>query len=434
VSHSFCNIPINALNVLPGAPYNVPREHGQGKHTMPKLKLTKHIIDDLKSSDKDAFYWDTDITGLALKVTPKGKKTFLVQYRPGGRGTPTRKMTLGPFGNVTLHKAKTEATRILGLRAEGRDPVFEKQQARQRVDSNKFVDVANDFLTKHVSQNRTVDETARILKRDVLPKWGRRSIHDIGKRDVNDLLDAVVARGSHVMANRLLAALRKLFNWCVSRGTITTSPCSGISAPHREKARDRVLGDDELVSILNSAKQMGGAFGAIIQILILTAQRRNEVSEITWSELDLDNNQWEIPGTRTKNEKPHFVHLSRQANAVFSSTEHIGEFVFTSNGRTPFSGFSKSKKRLDKLSGVSNWRLHDIRRTVVSRMAKLGIAPHVADKISNHQSGTISGVAAVYQRHEFIDERKNALDAWESYVQSLLQGIKHDNVVNIHKG
>ena len=121
-----------------------------------------------------------------------------------------------------------------------------------------------------------------------------------------------------------------------------------------------------------------------------------------------------LPGNRTKNDKPHFVHLSEQARTVLSAVNNSGDYVFTSNGRTPFSGFSKSKKRLDDLNGATDWRLHDIRRTVTSGMAQLGIAPHIADKILNHQSGTISGVAAVYQRHEFLDERRTALDAWGS--------------------
>ncbi len=236
------------------------------------------------------------------------------------------------------------------------------------------------------------------------------------------------------MANRLLAVLRKLFNWCVSRGIVTASPCAGISAPHREKARDRVLSDSELLSILDAARQIGGAFGAIVQVLIFTAQRRNEVAEMTWQELDLDQCLWTIPSERTKNQKPHFVHLSDQALKAVGNLPNAGEFVFTSNGTTPFNGFSKSKKRLDELSGVSDWRLHDIRRTVTSGIAQLGIAPHVADKILNHQSGTISGVAAVYQRHEFLDERKTALDAWGSYVQSLLDDTGRRNVVSIHEG
>ena len=401
---------------------------------MPKMKLTKRTIDELQPMNKDQFYWDTGITGLALKVTPKGKKTFLVQYRPGGRGTPTRKMSIGPYGDVTLHKAQTEARRILGLRAEGRDPALEKQQAKRRAVSNKFEVIAKDFIAKHASQNRTVEETTRIIDKYILPSWKTRSLHELGRPDVIDLLDVIVERGAPVMANRTLAVLRKLFNWSISRGLITSSPCNGIDAPHKEKSRDRVLSDDELVTIINTAKRMGGAFGSIIQMLVLTAQRRSEVSGMTWDELDSDYSQWDIPSSRTKNEKPHTVHLSEQAEAVVSGVSQIGEFVFTSNGKTPFSGFSKSKKQLDELSEVSECRLHDIRRTVVSRMAQLGIQPHIADKILNHQSGTISGVAAVYQRHEFLKERKTALDAWGNYVESLISGDERDNVINIGNG
>jgi integrase len=401
---------------------------------MPRIKLTKRVIDELQPEAIDKFYWDIDITGLAVKVTPKGRKTFLVQYRPGGRNSPTRKVFIGQYGTVTVHKARQEASQILGLRAEGRDPALERQQARRRAESDRFSDVANDFLARHASQNRTVEETTRVIRHDVLPKWGSRSIHEIGKRDVNDLLDAVVARGSPVAANRLLAALRKLFNWSVSRGIVTASPCAGISAPHREKSRDRVLNDDELVSIIKAAHDMGGAFGGIIRMLVYSAQRRNEVSGMTWSELDLDNSLWTIPGTRTKNEKPHFVYISPQAATVLSSAPKVGEFIFTSNGSTAFSGFSKAKKRLDEISGVTKWRIHDIRRTVTTGMATLSIAPHIADKIMNHQVGTISGVAAVYQRHEFLEERKTALEAWGNYVQSLMDGEDRGNVVKLRDG
>ncbi len=400
---------------------------------MPTVKLTKRVVDDLEPSQIDKFYWDTDIKGLGLKVTPKGNKSFMVQYRPGGRGTPTRKVRLGAFGTVTVYKAREEAKRILGLKAGGRDPALEMRQSRQWEVSDRFSAVAEEFLEKHAAQNRTVDETARIIKRDVLPNWGSRSVHKIGKRDVNDLLDAVVSRGSPFMANRILAALRKLFNWCVSRGIITSSPCYGIAAPHREKARDRVLTDDELVSIIKAVRQFEGPFGNIIQLLFLTAQRRNEVTHMTWGELGQDRSLWTLPGERTKNGKPHFVHLTDQAKAILLDIPKVGDFVFTSNGRTPFSGFSKAKKRLDELSGVSGWRLHDIRRTVTTGMAMLKVAPHIADKIMNHQSGTISGVAAVYQRHEFLDERKAALDAWGNHVQSLVDGVDRDNVINMHK-
>lgn len=400
---------------------------------MPTQKLTKRLIEGLEAEPKEKFYWDTEIKGFGVKVTPKGSKSFLVQYRPGGRGSPIRKIRVGSCGSVSLHKARTEAARILGQKAEGRDPALERKQSRQKLASDKFSAIVDNFLTMHASQNRTADETARILKQNVLPKWSNRSIHQIGKRDVNEVLDIVVNRGSMFMANRTLAALRKLFNWCVSRGIITTSPCHGVSAPHREKSRDRILNDEELTAVFDAAKETDGAFGVIIQFLIMTAQRRNEVANMEWSELDLPNSTWTIPAKRTKNEKPHAVHLTDQAKALLESIPPVGDYVFTSNGKTPFSGFSKSKKRLDELSGIEGWRIHDIRRTVVSGMAKIGIAPHVADKVLNHQSGTISGAAAVYQRHEFIDERQDALEAWGSYLQTVLGKTDLANVVDIRK-
>ena len=140
---------------------------------MPKAKLTKRLIDDLQPGLKDAFYWDTDITGLALKVTPKGKKTFLVQYRPGGRKSPTRKVFIGPYSTVTLHKARKEAKRILGLRADGRDPALEMQQARQRLQSDRFSDVANDFLEKHPHNRREelpIAKPARMISQFTVSK------------------------------------------------------------------------------------------------------------------------------------------------------------------------------------------------------------------------------------------------------------------------
>ena len=145
---------------------------------MPRTKLTKRMIDKLEPGSKDAFYWDTDITGLALKVTPKGKKTFLIQYRLGGRGAPTRKVFIGPYGTVTLKKAQKEAVRLLGQVADGKDPALERRLARDRSTSDRFSDVADEFIDKHVSKHRTAKETERMIRRDVLPKWRAKSIHE----------------------------------------------------------------------------------------------------------------------------------------------------------------------------------------------------------------------------------------------------------------
>jgi integrase len=213
--------------------------------------------------------------------------------------------------------------------------------------------------------------------------------------------------------------VRKFFNWCISRGLLEISPCAGVGTPTRERARHRTLSDEELTAVLAAARELGHPFGSIVQVLALTAQRRDEVGRLTWDQLDLEQAVWVMPPEHAKNSKPHLVHLSAPVLQLLRSTPRLGELVFSGDGTTLFQGFSKSKARLDRLSGVSDWTLHDLRRTAVSGMARLGIAPHVADKILNHQSGTISGVAAVYQRHEFLLERRHALNTWGAFVDSL---------------
>ena len=149
---------------------------------------------------------------------------------------------------------------------------------------------------------------------------------------------------------------------------------------------------------------------------MLTGQRREEVAGLSWGELDLAQRIWTIPKARTKNAKAHIVYLSIQALAVLMRAGRKGPLVFTPLGTKPFQDFTHAKRRLDQLSGVNGWRLHDLRRTCVSGMARLGVAPHVADKILNHQAGAISGVAAVYQRHEFLAERQGALERWGGHI------------------
>jgi integrase len=188
----------------------------------------------------------------------------------------------------------------------------------------------------------------------------------------------------------------------VGRAVLDRSPAEGVPLPAKVVARDRVLTDHELAQIILAARKMGGPYGGIIELLALTGQRREEVAGMPWAELDLHGRVWTLPKSRTKNAKGHVVHLSEQSMAVVRRMTVRGPFVFTILGTKPFREFSRAKRRIDELSGVTGWRLHDLRRTCVSGMARLGIAPHVADKILNHQAGTISGVAAVYQRHEFL--------------------------------
>jgi integrase len=388
---------------------------------MPKTRLTKSTIDALQTPEKEIVHWDETLPGFGLKITPKGRKVFIVLYRAGGGGSPLRKYTVGPYGRITLHNARIEAQKVLAARLDGRDPATEKLEARRRLTADIVPEVINLYGRLHLSQRRSGREVMQILQRNFVDRVGSRSVHSISKRDIIDLVNAVVDRGSPVAANKSLKVVKSFFNWCVGRAIVERSPCEGIRVPTVERSRDRVLSDDELAAIIRAARQLGGPYGAIVEVLALTGQRRDEVAQMSWDEVDLNHRVWMLPAARTKNDKPHIVQLSDRAVAVIGAQPRSGMFVFSRNGVTPVGDFSSQKRRLDGLCGVSDWRLHDLRRTVVSGMASLGVAPHVADKILNHVAGTISGVAAVYQRHEFLNERRDALERWGEHVVGLLR-------------
>jgi integrase len=388
---------------------------------LPQIRLTKSIIDTLPTPEKEIVFWDRTLPGFGLKITPKGRKVFIVLYRAGGGGSRLRKYTIGPYGRVTLHNARIEAQKVLAARLEGRDPALEKLDARRRLTADAVPEVAALYAKLQLSQRRSGREVMQILQRNLVDHVGSRSVHSISKRDVIDVVNAVVDRGSPVAANKSLKVVKSFFNWCVGRAIVERSPCEGIRAPTVERARDRVLTDTELAEIIRAARQLDGPYGAIVEVLALTGQRRAEAARMTWDEVDLDHRIWTLPGERTKNDKPHIVQLSDPAVAIIGAQRHLGRLVFSRNGATPVGDFSSQKRKLDDLCNVPHWRLHDLRRTAVSGMARLGVAPHIADRLLNHSGGTISGVAAVYQRHEFLKERRDALESWGAHVVGLLR-------------
>ena len=229
------------------------------------------------------------------------------------------------------------------------------------------------------------------------------------------VLDSIVDRGSPATANRTFTVIRALFNWAIGRGIIEKSPCNGLSKPAPERQRDRVLSDEELRGVLLAARDIGHPYGTIVEILALTGQRREEVAGMRWDEISPDGSLWTIPATRSKNGRPHVVQLVGRTRGILGALPRTSDLVFHTNGNA-FTQFARLKRHHDDRSGVQDWVIHDLRRTAVSGMARLGVEPHVADKILNHQSGTISGVAAVYQRHDFMSERKEALKMWASHV------------------
>jgi integrase len=372
---------------------------------MPRIRLTKSAIDALPTPASDVVYWDVNCPGFGVKVTPKGRKVFIVLYRTGGAGSKLRKYTIGAYGRVTLHQARVAAQKIFTAKLAGRDPAAEKREAKRRVVADRVEDLLETFISQRLSQSRSAGEISRLLRREIGKAWSGRSIHEITKRDVVEAISAIEQRGAPVAANKALKSIKTFLRWCVGRAVLDQSPADGVPLPAKEVARDRVLSDQELSQVILAARKMDGRYRGIVEFLTLTGQRREEVARMTWAELDLARRIWTLPKSRTKNAKEHVVHLSEQSMGVLMRADKHGPFVFSVLGTKPFNEFSRAKRCLDRLSGVTGWRLHDLRRTCVSGIARLGIAPHVADKILNHQTGTISGVAAVYQRHEFLSER-----------------------------
>jgi integrase len=414
---------------------------------MPKAKLTKSYLDKIGPGVKDVIHWDTELPGFGAKVTPKGKIVFLTQYRPAGSAGNPRKFTLGPYGALTVDGARKQANDIINQAVQGRDPQRDRSLKRTQNACTQFPDLLNRFLSEHAAQNRSGDETRRILEREFLPPWKTQSVSSVRRADVIGAIDQIAARGSPIMANRALAAIRKFFNWCVGKDLLPQSPCNGLSAVSRETRRDRLLSDAELSLSIRAARVIGYPFGAMFEFLALTGQRREEAAQLRWSHFDREHQTWTIPAALSKNGKPHTVHLSSRAFELIDQAPRFASaispertvttedaLVFSHNGHTVFQNWSQSLAKLksqakaiaardgngDVAHRPMDWRQHDLRRTMVSGMAAMGVAHHVADKILNHQSGVISGVAAVYQRHEFAKERKEAMENWSDHVVGLV--------------
>lgn len=409
--------------------------------------LTAKGIDALKPGASRQEIPDGSMPGLYLIVQASGVKSWAVRYRFKGK---PKKHTLGTYPAIKLADARTLAAQVLTTVAEGRDPSEEKKQTKREAAEAVKDDVASavtSFLNRYAEQHQrkaSLKETKRYLENEAATAWEGRSIKSITKRDVIDLLDAAVDRGATVTANRLLAAVRRFFNWCAERGIVDASPVAGIKAPTAEKSRDRILSDKELGLVWKGAESIDWPFGPFIHLLILTGQRRDEIAGMRWSEIDMANATWTIPGDRTKNGKAHVVPLSPEAISLIEALPRMkdGEgdsaFVFSTTGKTAISGFSKAKAAVDKaitklLKGddeedanepptIPNWRLHDLRRTMASGMARLGVPVHVVEKLLNHTSGTFSGIVGVYQRHDFGNEKREAAEAWGKHVAQLITG------------
>jgi integrase len=426
------------------------------------MKLTSLNVENWKPSAARQEVLDRD--GLYFIVQPSGVKSWALRYRRKSDGKPI-KHTLGGYPAITLKAARSAA---IALRAEierGADPHGAKIVARkQRAEGNDtFEAAARRFVEKYqYRNNRSWEWAARLLGLAVDPdatvepkicpplvvvrdgskdqrgrrrlslvdRWGARRLADITDTDILTALDQISER-TPILANRVLAVLNSFFSWAASKNVklVASNPCAGLERPAKEQSRDRVLDDKELRAVWLAAGELGHPYTGILRLLILTGQRRNEIADLRWSEVDLEERVLHLPKERTKNGRAHDVPLSASALAILAGLPRLidADRVFTIK-RQPVTGFSRSKEKLDALTGVSGWTLHDIRRTVVSGLQRLGVRLEVTEAVLNHRGGSMAGIVSVYQRHDYADEKRAALARWADYLDAVVSG-KKANVV-----
>ena len=402
-----------------------------------RKKLTVLGIKSLKSPASGRVeYLDSVVPQLALRVASSGVKTFAVRTRVAGSGRQVR-VTLGEFPSTSLEEARQKARDALNAAKRGINPTdvkrFERNDQREHA-ANDFASVADQFIERYAKrENRTWKETQRIFGKYVKPKWRNRSVADIRKSDVVALLDDIEDGHGVYMANRTLAAIRKMFNWAMDeRGIIETTPIGRKMMRAGEKPRERHLNDDEIRAIWRAADELTYPFGQFTKLLMLTGQRRQEVASMRWEQIEGD--VWTLPASATKSNRPHTVPLSKLTLQVIADIPRIGEsgLVFTTNDRTPISGFSKAKTTLGQISNVTNWRYHDLRATMATRMeTQLNLPPHIIGALLNHDPKSYKGITAVYTRGDPIEGKRLAINAWASLLMQIIGAANRENIIEL---
>jgi integrase len=361
---------------------------------------------------------DNKVTGLRLRVGAGGKKSWIVRRRVGAKVLNKK---LGSYPEMGLAAARKAAEKLLeALARDGSADALERT----------FGDVAG-FWIENVAKakNDRWRDQERQLELHVYPAWRSRKIVEIKRRDVRDLLDGLEGK---VLPNRILALIKTIFRYALGREWIEASPVEGLEKPRAERARDRVLDMDEVARVWNAAGLLGFPYSPFVRLLLLTAQRRSEVAGMRRSDLDLQAGTWIIPAAETKADRAQLVPLSPQAVAIIDALPDLGDYVFTTTGETPVSGFAKAKTRLDHYLGAKGqplgaWRLHDLRRTAATHMVRLGVAETVVSRVLNHATQGVT--AQVYALHSYAPEKRSALERWAAEVARATEGKSSGNVI-----
>jgi integrase len=382
-------------------------------------------------------YADAIVPGLVLRLTDRGHKSFVVRARyPLRPKNPTRRR-LGVYPVMTLEQARARAREWLEQINKGIDPKIEAERQRaaaQRMQANTFAAVAEDFLDRHAVKLVKRAEAERIIRGEFVRRWRERPITDIARIEVANAVTAIVRRGAPYQARNAFGLLRKLYNWAIGTGLygVEASPLERLSVNElcgASEARTRTLADAELRAVWEAAGRMGFPYGPCFRLLILTGQREREVAEMSWSEIDLDKGLWTIPATRMKGGAAHEVPLERTALDLLGSLPRwpSGDYVFTTTrGAKSVNGFSKAKVRIDRLSGVANWKIHDLRRSVRTNLSALPVEDLVRELVIAHAK---PGLHKVYDQHGYLNEKRRCLALWEAALLPIVEPPSGENLV-----
>lgn len=430
---------------------------------------TVNEVKALKAAAKPYESRDAAVRGGYVIKYPSGALAYCVRYRIHNQ---KRKLTFGVFdvasGGLAAMRAKarkalSEVDAARHSTTGTPDPVAAKRAARaERVAAEAAARAAKragkdglagaaqahpesvehaveQFAQRHLSKIRTGAVVARILRREVVGRWRGRRLADVTRADVHKALDEVADRAP-IQANRVAAYLSKFFRWTTTRGIIAANPIvGGIERPAEERKRKRTLDDRELSLVWAAAEGMGYPFGPIVQLLILTGQRKSEIGEAHWSEINLDGKFLDLPAARVKNKKPHCVPLSPQVMTILESLPRYAgsDLVFTTNGKTSVSGFSRAKRALDKQVAVLNggeaipeFTIHDLRRSCAAGLQRLGVDTRVIERALNHVSGVFAGITSVYQTHDFAEEKRDALNRWGAHIGRVISGANEKKIID----
>lgn len=443
---------------------------------MAQITISKRTVDAAKSGERDQFFWDDEVSGFGLKVTPAGGKVYVYQYRVARPGeaerTAAKRYTIGKHGSLTPDQARKRAKELALLVSQGIDPRQEELDAIAAEDEAKrliaekerlegelaFERIAALWLDHYENEKDRRPSSVRLAKTVVevhlKPKLKGKPLPHIGRADLQPVIDAIpiAQRGAR---RAVFAYASVLFGWAHKRGDIAENPLAGMAKPEAPKARDRVLTDEELIAVWNATEALGDPFAPFFRLLILTGQRRSEVAGINWIELDRASAIWTIPVDRAKNGVAHIVPLAPDAVAELDRLALVSQaktkekepdaqrwpkagFILTTTGRTPISGMTKAKAALDeavkearKGQSIAHWRIHDLRRTIATGFQRLGVRFEVTEATLNHVSGAKGGVAGIYQRHDWKEEKRSALGAWARHVRAIATSNDAPNVVSL---